>query len=62
VVVVSGFFCYYLKFCQNCGRHICYCCCFCFVVVVVVIDVVVCVVVYPRNLPLKFGQNQVSNI
>ena len=42
----------------------CYFCCCCFVIVVavvVVVVVVVHVVVDPRNLPLKFGQNRVRN-
>ena len=32
-----------------------------FFVVIVVVSVVFVVVFYPRNLPLKFGQNRVSN-
>ena len=55
-------FCYHLKINLFLLLFL-FCCCFCFVVVVVVlvVDDDVLVLYYPRNLPLKFGQNRVSN-
>ena len=64
MLLLLCFCCCYGKGCCGCWGL---CCCFCLDVSIVVIDLVFVVVdvidinVSPRNLPLKFGQKQVSH-